>query len=92
MMRPLLLALILAACLAATPALACHHYTRWAYPWRQQCKVSTERKVMRIGPRLGPQRQRPSVDMRAVQRVRPEPPDPLYAIGLAMLKQKMEGK
>ena len=29
--------LALASVLAATPALACHHFTRWAYPFPQTC-------------------------------------------------------
>jgi hypothetical protein len=27
--------------LSAQPALACHRYSSWSYPWPQSCKVST---------------------------------------------------
>jgi hypothetical protein len=28
---------------SAEPALACHHYSSWSYPWPQSCRVSTAR-------------------------------------------------
>ena len=27
--------------LSAQPALACHHYRSWSYPWPQSCKVGS---------------------------------------------------
>ena len=26
---------------AGSPALACHHYRSWSYPWRQSCRVTS---------------------------------------------------
>jgi hypothetical protein len=33
-------ALVLIFLLSAQPALACHHYRSWSYPWPQSCKIS----------------------------------------------------
>jgi hypothetical protein len=31
---------------AGSPALACHRYHSWSYPWPQSCKVSSARAPM----------------------------------------------
>lgn len=37
-------ALALVFLLSAQPALAaCHHYSKWSYPWPQSCRVSSAR-------------------------------------------------
>jgi hypothetical protein len=28
---------------AGSPALACHHYRSWSYPWPQSCKLTSAR-------------------------------------------------
>jgi hypothetical protein len=35
------LALALVFLLSAQPALACHHYRSWSYPWPQSCRVTS---------------------------------------------------
>ena len=31
--------------LSAQPALACHHYRSWSYPWPQSCRVTSATPV-----------------------------------------------
>ena len=38
-------ALALAFMLSVQPALACHHYRSWSYPWRQSCRVTSAAPV-----------------------------------------------
>jgi hypothetical protein len=33
-------AVFLAVLLSASPAVACHRFSRWAYPWPQRCAVA----------------------------------------------------
>lgn len=34
-------ALVLVCLLSAQPALACHRYSNWSYPWPQSCKATS---------------------------------------------------
>jgi hypothetical protein len=38
-------ALAIAFMLAAQPALACHRYSSWSYPWPQSCRTSSAAPV-----------------------------------------------
>ena len=38
-------ALTIIFALSAQPALACHHYRSWSYPWPQSCRVTSAAPV-----------------------------------------------
>ena len=95
-------ALVAAALLAlATPAEACHRYSRWAYGWPQTCPSHKaagaaerhgyeRREVMRIARASRETRHSRTIDTRADQRVRPDPPDAPSKDDLARLRAAME--
>ncbi len=89
--------LIVAALLALASPASAHCYRVWHYPWAQPgCPSRTaagaagrhgRREVMRIEHARGSiWASRTPLDTRADQRVRPDPPDALREIGLAITR------
>jgi hypothetical protein len=79
------LTLALMFLLSAEPALACHHYRSWSYPWPQSCRVSSTSApvhqptwFVEIAPEPVP---RPALA--------PEVEDPAKAEAIETLKQEL---
>ena len=66
--------------IAGSPALACHHYSSWSYPWPQSCRVSSapaQPRRIKPEPALAPAL---AID---------EPDDPERARAINALKQEL---
>ena len=79
------MALTLVFLLSAEPALACHRYHSWSYPWPQSCKVSSARTPVHQRTwfvEIAPERPAPPAPA-------PQVEDPAKAQAIETLKQEL---